>query len=414
MLRQAVTDSPSIWEVNMGIFKQALINDREAELPYFYFISKTMCIGIRTYLKMQSFFGSPKMFYEAGAARIEKTGIFTKMQLEKIADTRKNFNPERAMEELKALNIKIIPYEDELYPERLRTIKDAPIVLFLRGKLPTLYTPCASIVGARECTSYGANVASRLGELFAAMDVCVVSGMARGIDSISQSACLEAGGTSLALLGGGVDVIYPKESRALYDKLCHDGGVLSEYPPGTDNLPQYFAARNRLISGLSDVVCVIEAREKSGTMITVDCALDQGREVYAVPGRITDITSFGTNELIRQGAGILTDIDGFVDEFVRRFSYGRKNLPAGIQAPGHEFETLLNPSEITALTALDDNSFTAEQLSKRTKIQAFELLSICISLTQKGLLNSLGAGRFSITNDGTVMKNKLLSNVISS
>lgn len=390
----------------MGIFKQAILNEKEDILPYFYFLAETKCIGIKTYQRMQSYFGSPKMLFEAPVSRIEKTGIFSKSQIEKIVRCRNTFKPDMMYENIRKAGISVIPYDAPEYPIKLKEIKDPPAVLFLKGKMPLAEFPCVSVIGARECSRYGANVAARLGELFAATDIALISGMARGVDSISQKACIDSGGYSLAFLGGGVDICYPKEARPLYNGLCEKGGLLSEFAPGTANEPHFFALRNRLISGFSDVVCVVEAREKSGTMITVECALDQGKDVYAVPGRITDSTSVGTNDLIRQGACIITDLDAFCDEIVNNFSLkgGRtanKTVKEIVSVP-------LTRGEEAVVANMDENSFTAEQLSDFTSLPAYELLTICLSLTTKGILTSMGGGRFTPTPYGIELRNHMI------
>lgn len=407
----------------MGIFKKAINQDREREIPYLYFMASTGVIGIKSYVRMQSYFGSPEAFYKTDIEKIEKLGIFNQGQIKKIAEAKKYFEPSNAMKILQKRGIELLAYDDEKYPGRLRDIKDPPPVLFLKGRLPEKKSVCASIIGARECSIYGANVARRLGELFSENGISVVSGMARGIDSISQQACIESGGYSLAFLGGGVDVVYPRESGVLYDALAKKGGILSEFPPGTSPLKPYFALRNRLISGMSDVVCVIEAKERSGTMITVDCALEQGREVYALPGRITDITSMGTNELIRQGAGIITDLDGFAQEILDKFSMEEKDnkksfisecdaikeVNSNISIVNKLIHSLgLNPNELKVLSRIDDNSFTAEQLAVKVSLPPYEILSLCISLSAKGLLVNVGAGRFKPTLKAIEERNALL------
>ncbi len=393
----------------MGIFRQAYITDKEDELKYFLFIAQTGCIGINTYTKMQHYFDSPKAFYKASRETLVKSKAFTEKQIERIEAVRREYDLTKWHDYMLKENIKLIPYEAFEYPKRLMDIKDPPPVLFLKGKLPIEALPCASIIGTRECSVYGSNVAKRLGELMAENNVSVVSGMARGIDSLSQRACMEAGGYSLALLGGGVDIIYPRESKELYKNLCEMGGILSEFPPGTAPKRPFFALRNRLISGLSDVVCVIEAKEKSGTLITVDCALDQGREVYVVPGRITDLTSMGTNELIRQGAGIIADLDGFVEEFLNNYSESK-----GIFAKNVENKTKasdikgFNNNELKIIGLLDENSFTADKLSENINLPSYEILSLCISLSTKGILNIMGGGRFVATSLGIDVRNVLL------
>ena len=210
--------------------------------------------------------------------------------------------------------IELVTVLDENYPGRLRNIPDAPYGLFFRGRLPSETSLAVAVIGARECSGYGRCVAAQLGETLARHGVTVVSGMARGIDGISQEAALEAGGYSVGVLGSGVDVCYPAQNRALYDRLMQTGAVLSSFPMGTPARPHNFPPRNRIVSGLADAVVVIEARVKSGTLITVDMALEQGREVYVVPGRVTDRLSDGCNRLVKQGAGVFLSPESFLEE----------------------------------------------------------------------------------------------------
>lgn len=392
----------------MGNFKQAILLNGEDEMPYLYFISKTSVIGLKTYEKMQEFYDSPRQFYEAGADDLKKTGAFTLNQLRLIDECKKKVDITAEYKRSRERGIRLISIDSEDYPRRLKEIKDAPPIVFLKGELMRDHVPSVSIIGARECSVYGGNVARRLGELFAEAGVAVISGMARGVDSISQGAAVDAGGYSLALLGGGVDVIYPKESAGLYHKLLKTGGVMSEHAPGTEPRPHFFALRNRLISGLSDVVCVVEAKAQSGTLITVDTALEQGREVFAVPGRISDITSFGTNELIRQGAGIISDLDGFVADFLSEYSFARpdkKERPAKEKdSPSCDF---LTSNEKLALKCADEESVTADILALKTGMPAYELLGICVNLCQKGIFKSVGAGRFVVSGKGATIKEAL-------
>lgn len=207
----------------------------------------------------------------------------------------------------------ITPFEKE-YPERLRNIPDAPAGLYARGRLPVKKEVTVAVVGARDCSDYGKYVAEHLGTFLGQNGVTVVSGMARGIDGISQWAALEAGGTSIGVLGCGVDICYPAGNRTLFQRLLEQGTIFSEYPPGTPPRAMNFPARNRIVSGLADAVVVVEARSKSGTLITVDMALEQGKEVFVVPGRVTDRLSDGCNKLIKQGAGILLSPEELLEE----------------------------------------------------------------------------------------------------
>ena len=214
--------------------------------------------------------------------------------------------PERIEEELAQAGISFVSALEEGFPDKLREIPDPPFGIYYKGKMPGEKEPAAAIIGARLASGYGSEQARRFGRQTSARGIAVISGMARGIDGIAQKAALDAGGKSYAVLGCGVDICYPEENRELYERLQQQGGVLSEYPPGMQPIAKLFPPRNRIISGLSDLVLVIEARKRSGTLITVDMALEQGREVYALPGRVSDALSDGCNRLIRQGAGPAT------------------------------------------------------------------------------------------------------------
>ena len=216
--------------------------------------------------------------------------------------------------------------EDKEYPDRLRRIPDPPYGLYFLGRYPSENEPSAAIIGARSCTAYGLHEARRFAQAFAASGVTVISGMARGIDSAAQSAAVETGAASIAVLGSGADVCYPKSEKDLYERLIAHGTVISEYPPGTAPDRTNFPLRNRIISGLCDKLLVVEARKKSGTMITVAAALEQSRDVWAVPGRCTDLSSEGCNQLIFDGAGIALSPEYMIEAF---FGTGQSRTAKG-------------------------------------------------------------------------------------
>ncbi len=222
---------------------------------------------------------------------------------------------EKELRELEKKEITFYSMEDSAYPERLRRIPDPPYGLFVRGRLPDPARPSVAIIGARMASAYGREQARRFAKELAENGIQIVSGMARGIDGIAGRAAFDGGGVSFAVLGSGVDVCYPKENQNLYDRTVKEGGVISEYPPGTQPLSYFFPARNRIISGLAEALLVVEARAHSGTLITVDMALEQGREVFALPGRVSDALSFGCNRLIRQGAGVAMEPRDLLEYF---------------------------------------------------------------------------------------------------
>ncbi|MHC6179601.1 DNA-processing protein DprA [Clostridium sp. JNZ X4-2] len=217
------------------------------------------------------------------------------------------------IEELKSLTeyslnegIEAVNYCEDTYPYRLKNYDDSPAVLFYKGNIKILDNVSVAIVGARDCSLYGKNVALLMGKEISANNVNIISGMARGIDSCAHRAAAENGGCTCAVLGSGVDVVYPRENRKLYEDILKKGCVISEFIPKTKPYPYNFPMRNRIISGLSDVTVVIEAGNKSGALITANCALEQGKDVMAVPGSIFSSKSKGTNTLIREGAHVFT------------------------------------------------------------------------------------------------------------
>ena len=241
----------------------------------------------------------------------------------------KRFLPEEEYAALVAKGIHFVSVEEELYPARLKNIPDPPCGIYVKGRLPAQDKLSVAIIGARECSEYGRYVGRELGSVLGKHGIQVISGMARGIDGIGQLAALEAGGTSFGVLGCGVDICYPQENRKLYQMLKMQGGVLSCFPPGTMPKSSLFPPRNRIVSGLADVIVVVEARQKSGTLITVDMALEQGREVYVVPGRLTDRLSDGCNRLGKLGAAILLSPEDFVADMQELFPQYFAASPAG-------------------------------------------------------------------------------------
>lgn len=229
------------------------------------------------------------------SGRAEKTA-------KKILDSR-SVDPARRVRQLTEQGISFCSLEDKTFPERLRQIPDPPYGIYYIGSLPDENSPSAAIIGARLASSYGRDQAVRFGSALSGAGVQIISGMARGIDGLAGTGALTEGGYSCAVLGCGVDICYPEENRRLYERLKQKGCLVSEYPPGTMPQARLFPPRNRLISGLSDVVLVIEAKKKSGTLITVDMALEQGKDVFVLPGRVTDSLSEGCNQLLNQGAG---------------------------------------------------------------------------------------------------------------
>lgn len=250
------------------------------------------------------YFGTPGEIFSAPQDELDRLPCLGAQQRSELLKLRRGWDGEKRMHMLEERGIRFISHKSSAYPHRLREIYDFPYGLFVKGKLPSDQKPAAALVGARLCSSYGKHWAAVIAQDLAAAGVQIVSGMARGVDGIAQKAAMDAGGESFAVLGCGADLCYPQENRRIYESLASQGGIISEYPPGTQPLPIHFPMRNRIISGLSDLIIVAEAKEKSGFLITADLGLEQGRDVIAVPGRTGDVLSVGCNRLIDQGAGI--------------------------------------------------------------------------------------------------------------
>ncbi len=303
------------------------MTEAEERKAYAYRLYNLEGVGDKTLFRLAKLHKDPREMYERLKNAEKKVpeeygNIISGKQMQAVYDALSymDWDIQAEYEKMLEKGIQFFDFFCEEYPKRLKNIPDPPYGLYIKGKVPRDEVLSVAVVGARECSEYGRYVGQEIGKVLGKNGVQVISGMARGIDGISQAAALEADGSSFGVLGCGVDICYPTGNRKLYDHLLLKGGVLSAYPPGTMPKAQFFPPRNRIVSGLSDAVIVVEARQKSGTLITVDMALEQGREVYVVPGRLTDRLSDGCNKLIRQGAGIFLSPEDFLSEMEELFA----------------------------------------------------------------------------------------------
>lgn len=269
-------------------------------------------------LALIRYFGSPREVYEAPLSAMAPFQKLRQKWVRSLISYKESCSLKKSADLLQQKGLKFCQRDDRHFPQKLRELLDCPHGLFYKGDLPDPDILSVAVIGARRCSHYGAKMAAYLGAQLARYKVQVISGMAAGIDGMAQRACIEEGGRSFAVLGSGADICYPPENSRLYRSLPDSGGIISEFGPATPPLPSHFPIRNRLICGLADAVIVVEARKKSGSLITVDLALDQGKDVYAVPGRFGDELSYGCNHLIEQGAGILTSVEQFLEEVCQR------------------------------------------------------------------------------------------------
>lgn len=285
----------------------------ESQLPYAYWLHNINGIGNRKIQGILQIGIMPEELYNMGKTQMEKLLIgknkMTQNNIEHIVNSRNAETIFKNYEELKRKEIKFYPCFHPDFPTKLNHIPDKPFAFYNIGKLPDEEKKTVAVIGARECSEYGKYVAEKIGIKLGGNGIQVISGLARGIDGIGMQSALLAGGQVFGILGNGVDVCYPKENQKIYDRLLKQGGIISEFPPGTKPLSAHFPMRNRIISGFADAVIVVEARERSGTLITVEMALEQARDVYAVPGRVTDSLSDGCNRLICDGAAMVLNLD---------------------------------------------------------------------------------------------------------
>lgn len=369
-----------------------------SEKDYAYWLFNVPDIGNASVDKLLCSGLSCREVYQLSFAELSK--ILSRKKAESIERSRYSWNFEEENKKLKEKGVRFVSRVDPEFPDRLKDIPNAPFAIYVKGQLPDPDKPSVSIVGARMCSEYGRYMARQFGRGLALAGVQVISGMARGIDGIAQGAALEAGGKSFGVFGCGVDICYPPENKVIYDALLKNGGAVSEFPPGTEPIARFFPMRNRIISALSDVLLVVEARQKSGTQITVDTALEQGREVLAVPGRVTDRLSDGCNYLISQGAGVAISVEDVLDRLHsikgdNRADISRKSAPE----PAFDNEMEVNREltlEEKILEIVDvipvSTSYIAEELLKRGEnLSVPALMTVLMDMTGCGKIAQNGA-----------------------
>lgn len=370
--------------------------ERNRQQPYFYWLLQVAGIGDRTILRLMEKVETAEQIYYAEEKQLEnwkEEGILNVKQLQNLKQARRKANLYSEYEKLQRAGIALYPFYHAAYPKRLQHIPDKPAALFVKGRLPVEEKKSLAIIGARNCSAYGKRMAEEFGKRLGEAGVQIISGMARGVDGISQEASLAAGGTSFGVLGCGVDICYPVQNRALYERLIKQGGVISSYLPGTQPQSRYFPPRNRIISGLADALLVIEARERSGTLITVDMALEQGREVYALPGRVGDVISEGTNRLIAQGAGIALSPDALLEELFGEVP--EENHSQSWSKDLSEKERALTQKERILYRVLDDYPKSLDMIRQEVGISGLtypEMMELLIKLCVKGMAEQMPGG----------------------
>lgn len=294
------------------------MNDKD----YLIWLNSIYGIGHRTIEQFMNYFGSLENIWTAPVSEIYNFPKLRKKVADRLIETRNKEFLDKYKEKLLLRDIKCMIKSDESYPEILKNIKTSPYILYMKGTIKEEDHNALAIVGSRNCTSYGKNIAYKFAKELAEYGITIISGMAYGIDSAAHRGALDGGGRTIAVLGSGVDICYPKSNYNLMREIIEKGAVVSEYPLGTEPTSGNFPRRNRIISGFSKGVLVVEAGLKSGSLITIDYALDQGKDVFAIPGNINCSVSKGTNKLIKEGAKPVTSVEDILEEYnIQKRSY---------------------------------------------------------------------------------------------
>lgn len=341
-------------------------------------------LGNRSALKLIQHCGSPQKVFESVAdGSLRRLGA-----AEQILGNIEAFDGEGFLKTeermLREHGARVVTILDEGYPAHLKEIPDAPIVLYLQGKLPGRIENSVAIVGARDATLYGLQMAERFARELAEAGVPVVSGLARGIDAAAHRGALRSSGETVGVLGCGLDIVYPKENRALFGNIREKGCIISEFPFGTPPLAWNFPRRNRIVSGLSCGVLVVEANVKSGALITVEFALEQGRDVFAIPGRVDSPMSQGPHAIIRQGARLVVSADDILQELPE----GCVRSPA-VQGPACPADTGLKADEKDLLNIIREGSVSLDFLGVKTGKNPSGLMAPLLSLQLKKIIREL-------------------------
>lgn len=351
---------------------------------YWVGFSRVAGIGPTRLKGLIDHFGGVEQAWRATQAELQASGLPSK-EIQSLLRTRETLDLSAELARLEEAGFDALTWEDEGYPARLMEIVAPPPVLFQWGDMSAKDHWAVAVVGTRGVTSYGRSIVEEITYQLAASGVTIVSGLARGVDSLAHRAALKANGRTIAVLGSGLDHIYPPEHRGLAKEISAQGAVLSDYPLGTAPEARNFPPRNRLISGLSLAVVVIEAGERSGALITADFGAEQGRDVFAVPGEITSPKSRGTNRLIRDGAHPLLDVDDVLHAL---------NLEAAVRREAVQRALPEDQTERLLLEALSADPVHIDELQARMGRPVSEITASLALLELKGYVRQVGGMRF--------------------
>lgn len=349
-------------------------------------------IGPKRLAYLRSYFGDLASAWNASETALRHCGLDS-LPLENLLTLRKKLDLPAEMAKVERLGVQLVTLTDDDYPALLRTIPDAPTVLYIRGSLISADEPSLAIVGTRKASSYGRDVAFSLSKALARESVAIVSGLAQGIDSAAHQGALDGGGRTIAVLGCGIDIVYPAANKPLAGRIVENGALISEFPIGTPPEGRNFPRRNRIISGLSLGVLLVEAPEQSGALLTVEKALEQGRDVFAVPGSIFSPISRGPNRLIQDGAKLVNDVRDILDEM----NIAQRNMQVRQTT---EKIAPANDVEASLLGILGHHPIHIDDLVRQSGVPVTLVSSTLTLLELKGLIQIAGSMQYTLAPDG--------------
>jgi len=352
-----------------------------AELEYWVGFSKMPGIGRARLLQLKEYFGSLENAWKAPEGKLRQAGLDSR-SVDALVTLRPKISLGAEIEKLERHKVKVLVCEDSCYPSRLKEIYDYPPVLYVRGNLPPQDESCLAVVGTRRPTIYGRQVTEEIVTDLVHSDITIVSGLARGIDSIAHRTALDAGGKTIAVFASGLDIVYPGENAKLAQAIVEHGAVISEYPLGTRPKAENFPLRNRIMSGLSLGVLVVEAGERSGALITAHQAVEQNREVFAIPGNILSPLSRGTNRIIQEGAKLVQDHTDILEEL-------NLSIVAPQQLEIKEFSPATE-AESEILKQLTSEPNHINEICRRSGLNMPEVASTLAMLELRGVAKQIG------------------------
>lgn len=352
----------------------------DEEKLYWIGLNLVRGIGAVRFRHLLEYFGDAKTAWQASDSHLRASGLSEKIT-QNLIQLRTGVDLHLIEAQLNKLDVTVLTWDDPTYPHRLQEIDQPPPVLYVRGKLVEADEWAVAIVGTRRVTNYGKQVTEQLARALAQSGITVVSGLARGTDSIAHQTALNAGGRTIAVLGSGVDNLYPPENRRLAEDMMQRGAVISDYALGTQPEAANFPPRNRIISGLAMAVVVIEASQQSGALITADFAAEQGREVFAVPGSIYAPQSHGTNRLIQQGARPMLNPQDVLE--VLNLNRVTQHREARAILPTNDLEARL-------LTLIRDEALHVDEISVQTQLPVKDITAALTMMELKGMVRQMG------------------------